>query len=268
MPPPLQPQAQPAAPSLAQLEGPTAPNGAVAVVVDGKSCDLLDALMAEGAQSFSLGGSRTGPAQRYTTEDLRAATELSNQIETLKAPAPPQLQPAHTETQRLHLLKAAFRAVHEKVMGTDYWRPRKELTAKEHQALMAACEALMVEGINPTAWARFSFHQWGRMGQKSAPTPKWVWTASRISEHAGWCHDATGSLNTGAVVPVPASRELMLRLSVLRQQLGWGRPTDVVVSEVLPKDERRALLIKQANQLEAGRRELEQQINNGEWVWG
>lgn len=271
MPSPLQLKAQPDAILPALTEAPTAPATAgsgFGLMVDGKPCDLLDALRAEGAQSFELGGSYKGPKQRYTPDDLRAATDLSSVIEVLRVPPPPKLQPEHTETHQLHLLRAAYRAVHEKVMGTDYWRPAKQQAAKERDAFLAACEALRCENISPTSWARFAFHQWHRMGQKSAPTPKWVWTAARIHEHANWCHQATGTINTQTVVPLAASKELIERLATLRQRLGWGRPTDAVVSEVLPAPERQRLLIQQQEQVEAGRRDVERRINNGEWVWG
>lgn len=267
---PLQPKAQPAQAS-APTEEPAAPAPAgdgMVFVVDGKPCGLLEALSIEGATCIEFGGGNKGPRQKLTPEDFRAASVLSDQIEVLRVPAPPKIYAEDTETHWLHLLRCAFHAVHEKDMGSRYWRPKRELTLRERDALLAACKALMAHDLSPVAWARFSFLQWHRIGKKSAPTPSWVWNAARIAKHAGWCRSEVGSVSNGNVFPLSASKTLLARLATLRQRLGWGRPTEVVVSEVLPDEERMQLLRQQAVQIRDGKKEISDRINNGEWMWG
>ena len=241
----------------------------VEVLIDGVIHYGLDAIFAAGdAREIGLGGGGRGPRQRYTPEDLRAASQLSNMIEPLRVPAPPKLQAEQDEDSQLDAIKAAYRAVHEKVMRTTYWRPHKAQTLKERGSQLEAAQALIAKDISPLSWARFSFYQWHRMGKKTAPTPAWVWSAKRILEHAGWCHSATGSLITNQAVPVPATHTLMVRLDELRKRLGWGSPTAVVVSEVLPDAELKLLLAKQYAQRIEEQKKIQQRIRNGEWVWG
>lgn len=269
--PSLQPQAQPVAPFLAQTEAPAAPavaGGGCGALVDGKPCDVMDALRAKGARSIEIGGGYKGPRQKFTPEDLRATSSLSAQIEVLRVPAPPKVREEHSEKERLRLLRSAYMAVHEKQLRSRWWRPKREPSSKERAAMLAACEALRAKDLSPLAWAWFAFLQWGRMGKQEPPTPAWVWNAARIEKRAGWCHSEAGTLNSQIPFPLPAVTRLRERLAALRQALGWGRPTAVVVSEILPDEELRALLRQQAAQREAGQREIEQRINNGEWVWG
>lgn len=258
---------RPAAPAPAVA---TAPAGDLEVEVDGVRCGF-EALFTQGAGAKMIqlgGGGSRRRRQQYTPEDMRAATELSNQIDVLRVPAPPKISEDLAPEKRLALLKAAYRAAHEKVMRAEYWRPSKAQTERERELLLEAAQALLAENISPTAWARFSYYQWQEMGKKTAPSPKWVWSAKRIHEHAGWCHEATGTLNTAHPIPLPAVTTLMRRLQQIRQQLGYGRPTADVVSGVLPDAERRKLLQQQADQRVAGHRDIEQRIRNGEWVWG
>lgn len=270
-PTPLQPKAQPAQASAAPNEVPTAPAPAgagLAAIVDGKPCDLLEALQTKGVQTIVLGGSYKGPRQRYTPEDLRAIASADAVVEVLRVPPPPKVREDHTEADRLFLLKTAYSATHEKVMCTAYWRPKRAQSAKEQAAFLAAAEALLAKDLSPLSWARFSFSQWLHTGKKVAPTPAWVWNAARIEKHSGWCRSATGTLISASPVPVPATRALMQRLDTLRQRLGWGRPTGVVVSEILPEEELQQLLRQQAVQRIEAKKDMDERIRNGEWVWG
>lgn len=231
----------------------------------------LDALLSvpEDCREFTWSGTGTPRIQRYTPDDMRAATALSNQITELRVPAPPRIRAESSESERLALLTAAYKAAHEKVMRSEYWRPRgQKQSDKERQALLQAAEALRVEEINPTAWARFCFHRWHQLGKTGAPSQRWVWNSANVHELAGWCHSSTGSQHTNQPVPLPAVKELIYRLGKLREALGYGRPTDVVVSEVLPDRDRQRLMREQAQQVEQGKRDIEQRIRHGEWVWG
>lgn len=214
------------------------------------------------------GGGASRPQQRYTPADMGAASTLTNQIQTLRAPAPPRVKPEMGEGERLALLRAAYRAAHEKVYKQEYFRKGKSgPTEAERKQMLEATEALIAEGISPLSWAVFSFYQWRKLGKTTSPTQKWVWSHTRIHEHAGWCHEDTGSQNTGKPYYQPATRELMLRHNKIRQALGWGRPTDEVVSEILPDEERVRLLKEQEQQNRRGMELLEAAIRNGEWVW-
>ena len=299
-PPPLQPMAQPAQPALV-LPTPTQPVTAQAaafetqhgaaqppeviemsksaeapilrIVADGVELDGFEALFSLGddVREVTLGGDGTAPSQRYTPDDVRAATELSNQIEVVRVPAPPRVRDEQGEEERLALLKAAYSAAHEKVMRREYFKPKgKQMTAKERQSYLEAAGALMAEGISPTSWARFSFHAWcGTMKKTTAPSSRWVWSAARIHEHAGWCHEATGSQHTNQPVPnCPSTKELIQLLGKLRSRLGWGRPTDVVVEEVVPAALRAQLLKRAAQEHEKARVDINNRIKSGEWVWG
>lgn len=267
----LQPKAQPDAPALAPTEEPAAPATAgsgLAALVDGKPCDIMDALTAAGAKCITIGGGYKGPHQRYTSDDLRAASELSNQVAVVKVPPPPKVTADLDDASRLDLLRRAYCATHEKVMRHAYWRPAKRQSEKERGAFLAACAALLEKDISPTAWAKFSFYQWQRTGRKTAPTPTWVWSVKRIALHSGWARTAVGTLASASASPLPATKALIERLALLRSKLGWGRPTDEVVSEVLPAKEREALLALQARQVATWKQNIERSIRNGEWVWG
>ncbi len=260
---PSETRAAPAAPSMPEESAPSL------ALVDGVECDLFDLLTSErDAREIGFGGGYKGPRQRYAPEDMRASTALSSEVVQLRLPAPPRVREEHSEGERLMLLKAAYRAAHEKTLRSEYWRPAKAQTARERELMLEAAGALLAEGINPTSWARFSFYQWQRMGKKTAPSPKWVWSAARIHEHANWCREAIGGLENMSTPALPAAHELMVRLHRLRGALGWGRPTEDVVSEILPVSERRQLLQQQAAQHEAWQRDIQQRIRNGEWVWG
>lgn len=265
-----QPSDSAPAPALSvRRSAPEAQPAPASAWADGVEVDLFSVLGGEGGpKCITLGGGYKGPQQRYTSEDMRAASQLANEIQVLRVPAPPKVEASHGEEERLALLKAAYRAVHEKVLRTDFWRPAKAQSAKERAALLEAAQALEAENISPTAWARFSFYQWASMTKKGAPSPRWVWSAVRIHEHAGWCHEAVGTLNTAQPVPLPAVRTLMERLDTLRKRLGWGRPTSEVVSAVLPDSERKVLLAQQARQREAAQQDVERRIRSGEWMWG
>lgn len=238
----------------------------------GQDCAWLAEVVTEGPLGLTLGGTGTAlpPPQRYTSEDMRAATALSNEIEVARIPAPPRLREAHSEDERLALLRAAYSAAHERVLRKSYWKPKgKQMTPKERQAYLEACSALMAENISPTSWARFSFWAWAKMGKKEAPSSRWVWSAQRIHEHADWCHESTGEQITNSPIPgCPSTKELIHRLGKLRAALGYGRPTEVVLSEVLPPAERRRLMEQAAQEREAAKRDIEQRIRQGEWVWG
>lgn len=220
----------------------------------------------ESATELSLGGAGA-QRQRYTSEDLRAATELSSHIEYLRVPAPPKVSETHTDEERLTLLATAYRAAHEKVLRVEYWRPRKPQSAAERKALIEASHALTAECVSPHAWAMFSMYRWRQMGKEGSPSAKWVWSAVRIHEQASWCHEATGTQATNRAWPSPSMSEYIRRVGLIRSLLGHGRPTDEVVSQVLSETERRVLLARAAQEREAGRRDMERAIKAGGWVW-
>ena len=199
---------------------------------------------------------------------MGAASMLANQVEVLRVPAPAKVQPEMGEEERLRLLHAAFRAAHERAYKQDFYRRGGvKLTDKQRKQMLEACEALMAEVLSPLSWALFSLYQWRRMGKKTAPSLSWVWSPQRIHEHAGWCRDEVGSQNSSKPYYQPATSDLMQRLNTLRQQLGYGRPTDEVVSEVIPDALRDRLLREQDQQNKRGMALLEAAISNGEWVW-
>lgn len=281
MPSPLQPQAATAdAPALSAMTAETAlvvqPMTAatavspVLVEVDGRDGVDLFALLKSGgdAREISLGGEgRFRPQQRYTADDLRTASALSAQIEVLPVPAPPKVEEGTSDNDRLQLLNAALHAAHSQVLRKDFWR-RGKATAKEQQLLLEAAEALRAEGIRPHVWAKFSLLQWAKMKRDSSPTPRWVWSAQRIHEHADWCRTEIGGLQQVATMHLPAGKVLVQRLAKLRAALGYGRPAHEVLAEILPNQERRVLLAQQASQKEAHAKKLLEAIRNGEWVWG
>lgn len=239
-------------------------------VADDLEVSSIEDLLAlpETTACITLCGTGTPRQQRYTPEDMKAATALSGHIDMLRVPAPPSIRPESSPEERLSLLKAAFMAAHSKVLGTDFWRPAKAMSDKERALLLEGAAALESEGLTPTAWASFSFHAWMRMGKKTAPSTRWVWSPARIHEHAGWCHESVGGMAAQAHVLLPSMRELMHRLGRLRSALGYGRPTDVVLHEVLPDTERKVLLAKAARERETELKNLERRIAGGEWVWG
>lgn len=258
-------QAAPAAP-----DEPHTPAPPMAAVADGVVVDLFALTGGKvAAQSISFGGGYTGPTQRYTSEDMRVASELANQIQVFRVPAPPKMNLEASEDAQLCLLGAAYRAAFAKVFRWDFWTYRKAQPAKERAALLEGAQALAAEKITPTAWALFSMSQWKSMGKKEAPSVRWVWKAERIHKHARWCHESVGTLNGAKpVTGQTASRTLIRRLGELRRSLGWGKPTDAVVSSVLPALERRALLAQQAHQYDLAQAETDRRIRSGEWVWG
>lgn len=69
-------------------------------------------------------------------------------------------------------------------------------------------------------------------------------------------------------IQLPAVTELILRVGAMRERLGWGRPTAVVVQEMLPDAIKRDLLAQAAMQRAAMARTINDQIKAGEWVWG
>jgi len=209
------------------LASPPAPAGEAPIlrVAGGLEDDGLEFLWdGEEHDEVELRGGASRP-QRFTPEDVLAATRVLDVIETLQVPAPPKIDPASSPDEQLRLLGLAYRAAHERVLRSDYYRPRgRQETPKEREALPAAATALAAENISPAAWAKFSFQQWGRI-KKGAPSVKWVWSCKRITEHARWCHDEIGSLARQKTVPVNSYTELMRRLEQLQSQLGkGGRP--------------------------------------------
>lgn len=238
--------------------------------VDGRDGVDLFALLKSGddAREIWFGGQgRSRQQQRYTADDLRTASDLSAQIEVLPVPAPPKVEEGTSEGERLQLLNAALHAAHSQVLRKEFWR-RGKATAKEQQLLLEAAEALRAEGIRPHAWAKFSMLQWAKMKRDSSPTPRWVWSAQRIHEHASWCRTEIGGMQQVATMHLPAGKVLSERLAKLRGALGYGRPSHEVVAEILPDRERRVLLAQQASQKEAQQTKLLEAIRNGEWLWG
>jgi hypothetical protein len=211
-----------------------------------------------------------GRPQSYSSDDIRAATDLSSAIPTLSMPPPPRLDANATPEETLATLARAYSAAHEKMRGSrPYLRKQKPLSEKARRAQLEAAEALREVEINSTAWATFSLKAWTETMKKAGvPVQGWIWDASRIRKHAGWCHDLVGNLHTGTQVYTPAFRELIRRLHRLRAALGYGRPTAEVVAEVIPDAERRALLAKAHGEIAAAKVEIEQRIRAGEWMWG
>lgn len=276
MPNTLQPKAtrEPVRPSPAKSgAAPAAPaesaSGHSGLYVDGHEVDSLsDLLGAKGARELGFGGGGNAARQRFTPADMRATSTLLAQIVHPKLPSPPRLAVGMADPERLAMLKAAYRAAHSRTMRADYWqRAGKPQGAAERTAWLEAAMALRETEISPTAWARFCFFQWANMEKKGAPQTKWVWSAARIREHAAWCKDAIGTPN-GSVPVLPAGRELLEAFGQLQQQLGWGRPTEVVVSEILPEKKRQRLVALQTQQHEAWQRDIDKRIRGGEWVWG
>ena len=238
------------------------------VPCSGSEPSLDQILPSEDALEWSLPSQGAAPRQQYTAEDFRAATELANAIPVLRVPDPPAIAPKHGEAQRLTMLDAAYRAAHERCLRQDYYRAKRTRSAKDQADALQAAEALAEAKINPTAWARFSFHQWCEvMGKKSAPSTRWVWSVKRVKEHASWCHEATGSQATQAPVQLPSVKELIRKLGALRAALGYGRPTAEVVAEILPLGRRKVLLAKAADEIETARADMDRRIAAGEWVW-
>ena len=281
---PHQPKAQASAsvlgvhqPAIAPAAPPAVDDSAVlaTILVDGKAMDSWTAIFAAGdAREISLvGGAKDRVRQRFTVSDFRATTELGSQIQHPKLPAPTKLTPAMTDDARIALLQTAYRAAYERVEGSQPFGSAKALTPKARAALLGASHALAAENISPTAWAKFSFWMWHRSDNARArrerpPSGRWVWDHMRIHELSGWCKEAVGSLANISTPLLPASKELLSRLARLQRELGWGRPTAVVVDEVLPDRERRVLLAKQAAQLDQWQEDIQRRIRSGEWVWG
>ena len=255
------------APNAASDDGRNAP--ALRGEADGQALDL-DSLFSlpEGTQSITIGGTGKPRRQQLTPEDMQASVALNGQLFQFKVPAPPSIKPSQTADERLHLLKLAFRAAHQRVLRQDYWRPPKAMTAKEREAQLHGAQALETENISPTAWALFSLEQWVHLGKRTAPSARWVWSAQRIHEHARWCRDEVGSMASWRTIQLPAVTELILRVGAMRERLGWGRPTAVVVQEMLPDAIKRDLLAQAAMQRAAMARTINDQIKAGEWVWG
>lgn len=266
-------EATPASLAVRDTASPPAVAGEAPVLrlADGLEDDGLDFLWdGKDHQSMELRGGASRP-QRFTVEDLQAATRVLEVIETTQVPAPPKVDPNASPEEQLRLLGLAYRAAHERMTGQDYFRPRKAMTDKEREGLLRAAMALAAEGISPAVWAKFSFQQWARMkkaGGGKAPAPRWVWSCRRITEHARWCIDEVGTLARQKTVPVRSNTELMRRLGRMQSLLGYGRPTEDVVAEVLPESERVELAEKARQERAAAIERLNQQIAQGEWVWG
>jgi hypothetical protein len=188
----------------------------------------------------------------------------------LTTPPPPRLDPHGTPEETLATLARAYSAAHEKMRGSrPYLRKQKLLSEKARAARLEAAEALREVEVNPTAWAVFALKVWTETMKKAGvPEQGWVWDATRIRKHAGWCEGLVGTLSTGSTVYTPAFRELIRRLHRLRAALGYGRPTNEVVAEVIPDAERRALLARARGEIAAAQVEITQRVRAGEWMWG
>ena len=221
----------------------------------------------ESVREWTMGGGAQRRRQHLSVEDLQAMTGLLREIKVARVPAPPKLSASMDEAQKLRLMQAAYKAAHEKVMGSEFYS-RKPLTAKEREAMAAAADVLIEHDISPTAWARFSFHAWlEKMRNDRAPAAAWLWNAERIVKHRGWCRDATGTQHSNLPLAGPAYRALIRAYGRLTQELGHGRSTADVVESVLPADKRKELLAALQNQNARAIKEVSERIQAGEWVW-
>lgn len=263
---PAQPKAQPAADTRTaepQRDGEESSAGIDALT----SAGLIE-VNADGSLGLSGGGKGR---QSYTIDDMRAASRLTHGIPWLHQAPPPKVREAMPNEERIQLLDRAYRAGHERVLRREYWNPKrgKGRTDAETRSMLAAAAALLAEGVCPYAWSKFSFMVWRDvMKKKNAPSTRWIWSEARIREHAGWCWDYVGSVATGWPMASAARKELIHRVERVRGALGFGRPTDAVVSSILPESEWQRLVAQTEREQTASLRDEQRRILNGEWVWG
>ncbi len=237
--------------------------------IDGQPATLEAMLRSSGSKEVRLEGNASSKRQQYTSEDMIAATKLANEIPMLHRPPAPRLTEAMPPDERLRILRAAYRAGHERVLRTEaFTRKGKKDPEAQEGRLLAAGEALIAARLNPTTWARFAFQMWtAGLKKTKAPAIDWVFNAALIQEHAEWCHESLGEQFGATVIWVPGNKALIRALAEIRAALGWGRPTQDVVQEILPDNVRKEFITSANKQLERKQKELAKAIYNGEWVW-
>jgi len=263
-------------PAPVQPNAPAPQAALVAVPAVSAAIDFGVTRDADGTITLRLGDDDGRPAarQRYTVEDLAAMPtphDIEQEIRPASIPPPPRLPDNASPEALVAACMLAMRAGHERVLGRAYWRPpsKRQLSKAEHAAVLAGAGALLEQKLAPLPWVLFSLRQWhGDLEKTDAAPLKWIFDPKRIEKHHGWCRQAVGSLNTGAIIRTPAYQEVVKRNHLLRTLLGWGKSTADVVREVYPPGVKARLWAQAREEADKARKLIQDQMQSGEWLWG
>ncbi len=195
--------------------------------------------------------------------DLRVAT-----------PSPPKLDDRETPERHAFLLmrwyEGAVRARFGKEPGA-FKRYRNGPATSPHFALLVeAAKRFIAEDISPASWCAFSCQVWDAAEAKGLPPLKFMFSAKRIGERAGWYRSEAENYSGGRVLYSPLAKEFMTRQSGMRcfpASLRTEEQLAAHVARFFPGDLYEDLLTRLRAEGAALREELERVVSLGEWVW-
>lgn len=155
-----------------------------------------------------------------------------------KAPAPPALNPALDDNDKIRTMVSAYRAAMERFFKISYMAYSRGIHRDNplRKKLLEAAEQLLEHGVEPIGWVAFSIEQFREMSGKNRPPPLgWVWSGVRIAKQAGWF--AKYRVAGGRLYMTDKHRLLFRRYHAMAEQI-WAlgdRPTDRGLRDVVER---------------------------------
>ncbi len=195
--------------------------------------------------------------------DLRVAT-----------PPPPRLDDRETPERHAFLLmrwyEGACRARFGKEPGTFKKYRGGPATSPHFDLLVTAAKAFIAEDIAPASWCSFSCDVWAKAENKGMPPLKFLFSAKRIAERAGWYRSEAESYSGGRLLYTPTAKDFIQRQSSMRcfpPALRTEAELAAHVARFFPGDAFEAHLALLRAESASLREELDRVVSLGEWVW-
>ena len=187
-------------------------------------------------------------------------------------PGPPKLDPDEPDRARALLLVRLYRACAERrFKKPSFPLGRVDVQKSKHYAAILECaRALLDHDVAPAAWVAFSFDVWrdhsSAEGAKKAPPLRWVFSASRVSERAGWFASEESSYCGGRAKFGPSHNELIRRHAAMRAESARTSPQEAA-AKYFPDGLFERLVAEARVESRREQARLREAVARGEWIW-
>lgn len=192
----------------------------------------------------------------------------------LVTPPPPRLNRNDTPERHAYLLMRWYEGACRSVLGKEpgtFKRYRQGPAASPHFALLTEAAAAFVKhDVAPAAWCAFSADVWRRMENKGLPPLKFVFSAKRVEERAGWYRSEESNYSGGRVLWTPTAREFATRQANMRcvpSRIQTEEELKTWVEKYFPNKRYQELLTQIREETSRLRDELASAVELGNWLW-
>lgn len=194
-----------------------------------------------------------------------------------RVPPPPPLDPKLDRVDQVAVLARAYRtAVTEKfrIPCMTLANATRLEGRREYKPLAAAADLMVKHSVIPIDWILWSFGVWKHYGlnaeskRPDGPPPiTWVFSPARIEKWHGWFHAEHGTSRGGAVIPIPALRELYACFEKVRFALIRGESQSEAVTRYLPREKYEALLATARAEAAEAILNINRRLQAGHFIW-